>query len=46
MQEYLRILTGEAAEVGLVLAPKPFYDDRAAIERAARARAETGNESP
>ncbi|HKI65173.1 MAG TPA: polysaccharide deacetylase family protein [Burkholderiales bacterium] len=40
MQEYLRILTGEAAEVGLVLAPKPFYDDRAAIERAARARAE------
>ena len=39
MQEYLRILTEEAANVGLVLAPKPFYDDRAAIERAARARA-------
>ena len=40
MQEYLRILTEEAANVGLVLAPKPFYDDAAAIERAARVRAE------
>ena len=29
MQEYLRILTEEAANVGLVLAPKPFYDDAA-----------------
>jgi peptidoglycan/xylan/chitin deacetylase (PgdA/CDA1 family) len=40
MEEYLRLLTAEAVEVGLVLAPKPFYDDRAAIERAARARAQ------
>ncbi|MGH8737798.1 MAG: polysaccharide deacetylase family protein [Burkholderiales bacterium] len=40
MEEYLRILTGEAADVGLVLAPKPFYDDAAAIERAARVRAD------
>ncbi len=39
MQEYLRILTEEAANVGLVLAPKPFYDDAASIERAARVRA-------
>jgi peptidoglycan/xylan/chitin deacetylase (PgdA/CDA1 family) len=43
MQEYLRILTAEAADVGLVLAPKPFYDDAAAIERAARLRAVDGN---
>jgi peptidoglycan/xylan/chitin deacetylase (PgdA/CDA1 family) len=39
MEEYLRILTEEAANVGLVLAPKPFYDDAASIERAARVRA-------
>jgi peptidoglycan/xylan/chitin deacetylase (PgdA/CDA1 family) len=39
MEEYLRILTEEAADVGLVLAPKPFYDDAASIERAARLRA-------
>ena len=42
MDEYLRILTEEAANVGLVLAPKPFYDDAAAIERAARTRAAAG----
>ena len=42
MAEYLRILSEEAANVGLVLAPKPFYDDAAAIERAARARAAGG----
>ncbi len=39
MEEYLRILTGEAANVGLVLARRPFYYDAAAIERAARVRA-------
>jgi peptidoglycan/xylan/chitin deacetylase (PgdA/CDA1 family) len=42
MDEYLRILTEEAANVGLVLAPKPFYDDAGAIERAARVRAIDG----
>jgi peptidoglycan/xylan/chitin deacetylase (PgdA/CDA1 family) len=42
MEEYLRILTEEAANVGLVLAPKPFYDDAGAIERAARARRHWG----
>jgi peptidoglycan/xylan/chitin deacetylase (PgdA/CDA1 family) len=42
MDEYLRILTEEAAEVDLVLAPKPFYDDAAAIERVARVRAAAG----
>ena len=42
MDEYLRILTEEAADVGLVLAPKPFYDDAAAIERVARVRAAAG----
>ena len=42
MKEYLRILTEEAANVGLVLAPKPFYASAAAIERAARARARAG----
>ena len=42
MDEYLRILTEEAADVGLVLAPKPFFDDAGAIERAARARAAAG----
>lgn len=42
MGEYLRILTEEAANVGLVLAPKPFYDDASSIERAARVRATGG----
>jgi peptidoglycan/xylan/chitin deacetylase (PgdA/CDA1 family) len=42
MEEYLHILTGEAADVGLVLSAKPFYGSAAAIERAARARARAG----
>lgn len=46
MQEYLRILTEEAANVGLVLAPKPFYDDAASIERAARVRAAGWDQAP
>ena len=46
MQEYLRILTEEAANVGLVLAPKPFYDDAASIERAARVRAAGWDQVP
>jgi len=46
MEEYLRILTGEAANVGLVLAPRPFYDDAASIERAARVRAAGWGQAP
>ena len=46
MQEYLRILTEEAANVGLVLASKPFYDDAGAIERAARLRAAGWDQAP
>ncbi len=46
MEEYLRILTEEAANVGLVLAPKPFYDDAASIERAARVRAAGWDQVP
>lgn len=46
MQEYLRILTEESANVGLVLAPKSFYDDAASIERAARVRAAGWDQAP
>jgi len=42
MEEYLRILVEESGHVGLPLAPKPFYDDAATIERVARLRAEIG----
>lgn len=38
MQEYLQILLDVAKDVGLATANKPFYDQRAALERAALAR--------
>ncbi|MFJ7311611.1 polysaccharide deacetylase family protein [Pseudomonas sp. NPDC098747] len=38
MREYLQILLDSAAATGVRLAPKPFYDDRAALEKAALAR--------
>lgn len=39
MQEYLQILVDEARGAGLTLAAPPFYEDGAALERAALARA-------
>jgi len=39
LAEYLRILVEEAEAAGLKLAPKPFYDARADLERAALLRA-------
>ncbi|HEX9183207.1 MAG TPA: polysaccharide deacetylase family protein [Burkholderiales bacterium] len=39
LTEYLTILVEEARALGLRLAPKPFYDRRADLERAARLRA-------
>ncbi len=39
LAEYLRILVEEAQAQGLSLAPKPFYDSRDDLERAARLRA-------
>ena len=39
MQEYLQMLVDEAGRAGLTLAAKPFYDDRATLERAALVRA-------
>lgn len=39
MQEYLQMLVDEARGAGLTLATKPFYDDGAALERAALVRA-------
>jgi len=38
MQEYLQILADSARELNMPTAAKPFYDDRAALERAAIAR--------
>jgi len=38
LQEYLQILLDVAKDVGLTTAAKPFYDQRAALERAALAR--------
>jgi peptidoglycan/xylan/chitin deacetylase (PgdA/CDA1 family) len=38
MQEYLRILMDSARELGMSTAAKPFYDDRAELERAAIGR--------
>jgi peptidoglycan/xylan/chitin deacetylase (PgdA/CDA1 family) len=37
-REYLQILLDSAAATGVRLADRPFYDDRAALERAALAR--------
>lgn len=39
MREYLQMLVDEAQRAGLALAAKPFYDDGAALERAALLRA-------
>jgi len=39
LAEYLRILVEEAQAAGLQLAPKPFYDARSDLERAALRRA-------
>lgn len=38
MQEYLEILMDVARELGMPTAARPFYDDRAELERAALAR--------
>jgi peptidoglycan/xylan/chitin deacetylase (PgdA/CDA1 family) len=42
MEEYLHILVEESQRVGLPLAPRPFYDDAATIERVAELRAQRG----
>lgn len=42
MDEYLRILVEESARVGLPLAPRPFYDDGATVERIAVLRSQLG----
>ncbi len=42
MEEYLRILVEESDNVGLPLAPRPFYDDAATLERVAVLRSELG----
>jgi peptidoglycan/xylan/chitin deacetylase (PgdA/CDA1 family) len=42
MQEYLEILVEESRRVGLPLAPEPFYNDAAEVERVARVRGEIG----
>ena len=39
MREYLQMLVDEARLAGIALAARPFYDDGAALERAALARA-------
>jgi peptidoglycan/xylan/chitin deacetylase (PgdA/CDA1 family) len=46
MQEYLQILLDSAAELELPTAAKPFYDDRAALERALLARAVQDGAAP
>ncbi len=38
MQEYLQILLDSARETHVPLAAKPFYEDSAALQRAAMAR--------
>jgi peptidoglycan/xylan/chitin deacetylase (PgdA/CDA1 family) len=38
MQEYLQILLDSARETGVATAAKPFYDDRAELQRAVMAR--------
>lgn len=38
MEEYLQILLDSARETGVTTAAKPFYDDQAAVQRAALAR--------
>lgn len=45
-QEYLQILLDSAQATGLKTAPKPFYDDTAALQRAVMARTVTSSEQP
>jgi peptidoglycan/xylan/chitin deacetylase (PgdA/CDA1 family) len=42
MEDYLHILVEESDRVGLRLAPRPFYDDTAEVERVAVLRAQLG----
>lgn len=46
MQEYLQILLDSAHELALPTAAKPFYDDRAAIQRALLVRAVQDGRAP
>ncbi|WDH20131.1 polysaccharide deacetylase family protein [Pseudomonas chlororaphis] len=45
-REYLQILLDSAQATGLATAPKPFYDDTAALQRAVMARTVTNSEQP
>jgi len=38
MKEYLQMIVDKAREAGFTLAPRPFYDEPLALERAAQAR--------
>ena len=42
-REYLQILIDSANTTGLKLGQKPFYDDKAELQRAATARTVTGS---
>ncbi|MGE7957598.1 polysaccharide deacetylase family protein [Pseudomonas sp. NPDC089530] len=45
-QEYLQILLDSAKATGLATAPKPFYDDTAALRRAVMTRTVENSEQP
>lgn len=45
-REYLQILLDSAQATGLKTAPKPFYDDTAALQRAVMARTVSNREQP
>ncbi|AZD22528.1 Polysaccharide deacetylase family protein [Pseudomonas chlororaphis subsp. aurantiaca] len=45
-REYLQILLDSAQATGLRTAPKPFYDDTAALQRAVMARTVSSSEQP
>ncbi|SDY38335.1 polysaccharide deacetylase family protein [Pseudomonas sp. NFIX28] len=45
-REYLQILLDSAKATGVATAPKPFYDDTAALQRAVMARTVTSSEQP
>jgi len=46
MQEYLQILMDSARQTGVTMAAKPFYDDRAQLQRAAMARTVISSAKP
>lgn len=46
MREYLQILLDSAADLALPVAARPFYDDRAALQRALLARAVPDGRTP